>query len=239
MPSLRRRPSFTGAPHQYHRAARRLGAGWPIPQVTRVLKCEQMDLHLLLREEPFAELFRAYCDLRELAPEARVARLEEVALVLLEEAVETGDVRVAWFVVRERRQGRNPATTLAKGIAAAAERDRKAARPYEEEPPPPPERPARAKPRLPADPGDRVAWRTAARLREGVMEEEAGRREEPPPIRCDDAVLENDLALIRRLGHTRRSLPPDFLELIAAEPEMSAEQKAYFRRLYAAMPEGP
>jgi hypothetical protein len=234
-----RRASFTGAPHQYHRAARRMGAGWPIPQVARVLGCDPMDLHLLLREEPFAELFRAYCDLRELAPEARIARLEEVALVLLEEAVETGDLRVAWFVVRERRQGRNPATTLARGISEAAERDRRAARPYEEEPPPPPERQAPAKPRPPADPGDRVAWRTAARLREGVMEETAGRREAPPPIRCDDAVLENDLALIRRLGHTRRSLPPDFLELIAAEPEMSAEKKAYFRRLYAAMPEGP
>jgi hypothetical protein len=77
-------------------------------------------------------------------------------------------------------------------------------------------------------------------MREGVMEEAAGRREEPPPpIRCDDAVLENDLALIRRLGHTRRSLPPDFLELLEAEPDMPAEQKAYLRRLYAAMPEGP
>jgi hypothetical protein len=235
-----RRASFTGAPHQYHRAARRMGAGWPIPQVARVLKCDPMDLHLLLREEPFAELFRAYCDLRELAPEERIQRLEEVALVLLEEAVETGDLRVAWFVVRERRQGRNPATTLARGISEAAERDRKAARPYDEEPPPPPVRQAPAKPRPPAAPGDRVAWRTAARMREGVMEEEAGRREEPPPpILYNDAMLENDLALIHRLGHTRRSLPPDFLELLAAEPEMSAEQKAYFRRLHAAMPEGP
>jgi hypothetical protein len=31
-----------------------MGAGWPIPQVARVLKCDPMDLHLLLREEPFA-----------------------------------------------------------------------------------------------------------------------------------------------------------------------------------------
>jgi hypothetical protein len=72
------------------------------------------------------------------------------------------------------------------------------------------------------------------------MEEQAGLREEPPPpIRYDDAVLENDLALIHRLGHTRRSLPPDFLEMIAAEPDMPAAQKAYLRRLYLAMPEGP
>jgi hypothetical protein len=236
-----RRSAFTGAPHQYHRAARRLGAGWPIPQVARVLGCDPMDLHLLLREEPFAELFRAYCDLRELAPEERIARLEEVALVLLEEAVETGDLRVAWFVVRERRQGRNPATTVAKGIAATAERDRKAARPYEEEPPaPPPPAPPRARPRPAADPGDRVAWRTAARLREGVMEEAAGRREEPPASpRYDDAVLQRDLAFVREHGQSRRSLPPDFLEMIEAEPDMPAAQKAYLRRLYMAMPEGP
>jgi hypothetical protein len=102
--------------------------------VARVLGCDPMDLHLLLREAPFAQLFRAYCDLRELAPEERIRRLREVALVRLE-AVEEGDLRVAWFVVRERRQGRNPARTLAGGIAAAAERDRKAARPYQEAPP--------------------------------------------------------------------------------------------------------
>jgi hypothetical protein len=230
-----RRPAFTGAPHQYHRAARRMGAGWPIAQVARVLRCDAMDLHLLLREEPFAELFRAYCDLRELSPEKRIERLKEVALVVLEEALEAKDPRVAWFVLRECERGQNPAETLARGISAAAERDQKAARPYEEAPAPP-----RAKPRPPAAPADRVAWRVAARMREGVMEEEAGRREEPPPPpRCDDATLARDLAFIRQHGQSRRSLPPDFLEMIEAEPEMSAEQKAYFRRLYAAMPEGP
>jgi hypothetical protein len=95
MASRSRRPSFTGAPHQYHRAARRLGAGRPIPQVARVLRCDAMNLHLLLREEPFAQLFRAHDDLRSLAPEARVARLEEVALLVLEETLEAKDPRVA------------------------------------------------------------------------------------------------------------------------------------------------
>jgi hypothetical protein len=241
MASRSRRPAFTGAPHQYHRAARRMGAGWPIPQVARVLKCDPMDLHLLLREEPFAELFRAYCDLRELPPEERIRRLREVALLVLEEALEAKDPRVAWFVLRECELGQDPAETLARGISEAAERDRRAARPYDEEPPPPPPvRQAPTKPRPAADPADRVAWRTAARLREGVMEEEAGRREEPPPSpRYDDAVLQRDLAFIREHGQSRRSLPPDFLEMIEAEPDVSAEKLAYFRRLYAAMPEGP
>jgi hypothetical protein len=235
-----RRPAFTGAPHQYHRAARRLGAGWPIPQVARVLKCDPMDLHLLLREEPFAELFRAYYDLRELAPEERIARLREVALLVLEEALDEKDPRVAWFVLRECELGHDPAETLARGISDAAERDRRAARPYDEAPPPPPARQAPTKPRPPAAPGDRVAWRTAARLREGVMEEAAGRREEPPASpRYDDAVLQRDLAFIRQHGQSRRSLPPDFLEMIEAEPDMPAAQKAYLRRLYLAMPEGP
>jgi hypothetical protein len=72
------------------------------------------------------------------------------------------------------------------------------------------------------------------------MEEAAGRREEPPPpIRYDDAVLENDLALIRQHGQSRRSLPADILDEIAADPDMPPEQKAYLRRLYLAMPDGP
>jgi hypothetical protein len=234
------RPAFTGAPHQYHRAARRMGAGRPIPQVARVLRCDAMDLHLLLREEPFAELFRAYCDLRELAPEERIRRLKEMALLVLEEALEEKDPRVAWFVLRECELGQDPALTLARGISDAAERDRRAAGPYEEPPPPPPARQAPAEPRPAAAPGDRVAWRTAARLREGVMEEAAGRRgEPPPPPRYDDAVLDRDLAFIRQHGQSRRSLPPDILDEIAAEPDMPAAQEAFLRRLYLAMPEGP
>jgi hypothetical protein len=125
MTSRPRRPSFTGAPHQHHRAARRMGAGWPIPQVARVLKCDAMDLHLLLREEPFAELFRAHDDLRSLAPEERIARLREVAVLVLEETLEETDPRVAWFVLRQCEPGHDPAPTLARGIAAAAERDRR------------------------------------------------------------------------------------------------------------------
>jgi hypothetical protein len=91
-----------------------------------------------------------------------------------------------------------------------------------------------------AGPGDRVAWRVAARMREGMMEEEAGRRGEPPASpRYDDAMLQCDLALIRRHGQSRRSLPADILDEIAADPDMPPEQKAYLRRLYLAMPDGP
>jgi hypothetical protein len=200
-----------------------------------------MDLHLLLREEPFAELFRAHDDLRSLAPEERIARLREVAFLVLEETLEETDPRVAWFVLRQCELGHDPAPTLARGIAATVERDQRAARPYEETPAPePPPAPRKAKPRPPAHPGDRVAWRTAARMREGVMEEAAGRRGEPPASpRYDDAMLERDPALIRQHGQGRRSLPADILEEIEAEPEMSPEKKAYLRRLYLAMPEGP
>jgi hypothetical protein len=73
----------------------------------------------------------------------------------------------------------------------AAERDRKAAPPCDEEPAAePPPAPRKAAPRPPADPADRVAWRTAARLREGVMEEQVGLREElAPPVVYDEAKL--------------------------------------------------
>jgi hypothetical protein len=122
MTSRPHRPAFTGAPHQYHRAARGLGAGRPIAQVARVLGCDAMDLHLLLRDAPFAQLFRTHDDLRSLAPEERIARLREVALLVLEEVLEEKDPRVAWFVLRACELGRDPAPTPARGIAAAAER---------------------------------------------------------------------------------------------------------------------
>jgi hypothetical protein len=72
------------------------------------------------------------------------------------------------------------------------------------------------------------------------MEEAAGRREAPPqPPRCDDAMLQRDLAFIRACGQSRRSLPADILEEIEAELEMSPKKKAHLRRLCLAMPEGP
>ena len=117
--SYPRRAAFTGAPHEHHRAARRLGAGWRPSEVARLLDCDPATIHLLLREEAFVRLYRSYLALRQLAPEERLARLAELALVVLEE----GDRRVAGYVVREHGRGRDPALTLAKGIAAAAARD--------------------------------------------------------------------------------------------------------------------
>jgi hypothetical protein len=77
-------------------------------------------------------------------------------------------------------------------------------------------------------------------MREGVMEEAAARREEPPQrARCDDAMLERDLALIRQHGQSRRSLPADILEEIEADPDMPPAKKAHLRRVDLAMPEGP
>jgi hypothetical protein len=61
----------------------------------------------------------------------------------------------------------------------------------------------------------------------------------PQPARYDDTMLERDLALIRERGQSRRSLPADILEEIAADPEMSPAKKAHLRRLHMAMPEGP
>jgi hypothetical protein len=77
-------------------------------------------------------------------------------------------------------------------------------------------------------------------MREGVMEEAVARREEPPqPPRYDDAMLQRDLALMRKHGQSRRSLPADILDEIAADPEMSPAKKAHLRRVDLAMPEGP
>ncbi|HET6468484.1 MAG TPA: hypothetical protein VFG43_08925 [Geminicoccaceae bacterium] len=85
MPIARpRRPAFTGAPYEYHRAARRLGAGWRPSEVARLLDCDPATIHLLLRDEEFVRLYRSYLALRQLAPEERLARLARLAVALLE-----------------------------------------------------------------------------------------------------------------------------------------------------------
>ncbi|HET6467970.1 MAG TPA: hypothetical protein VFG43_06295 [Geminicoccaceae bacterium] len=80
-----RRAAFTGAPHEHHRAARRLGAGWRPSEVARLLDCDPATIHLLLRDEAFVRLYRSYLALRQLAPADRLARLARLAVALLEE----------------------------------------------------------------------------------------------------------------------------------------------------------
>ncbi|HET6468209.1 MAG TPA: hypothetical protein VFG43_07515, partial [Geminicoccaceae bacterium] len=185
-----------------------------------------------------------------------LARLAELALVVLEEGVEEGDAWVAGYVVRERRRGRNPAQRLAEGIAAAAERDAKAAPPDEDDAPaaPPPAQ-ARAAPRPAADPVDRAAWRTAARLRGSVVREQAATLE-PLPEAEPEPQPEPQLEPEPRPEPLPKPAPEppepeaapavparwlsvDVLEALAAEPGAGPTQKARLHRVIGALAQGP
>ncbi|HET6468439.1 MAG TPA: hypothetical protein VFG43_08700 [Geminicoccaceae bacterium] len=53
--------------------------------MARLLDCDPATIHLLLRDEAFVRLYRSYLALRQLPSEERLARLERLAVALLEE----------------------------------------------------------------------------------------------------------------------------------------------------------
>jgi hypothetical protein len=81
----------------------------------------EADIQTLLGDAGFARLVRHYEELRALAPEVRVQKLMDMAMEVMELALEAGDVRVALFVMAEGRAGRHPAETLAKGVVRSIE----------------------------------------------------------------------------------------------------------------------
>jgi hypothetical protein len=96
------------------RLAQRLGAGACREQAARAERLTAYEVEALLAEDSFQALVAHYQALQALAPEARLDRLTALAIELLELALAAGDVRVAIFVVRESRAGRNPARRLAE-----------------------------------------------------------------------------------------------------------------------------
>jgi hypothetical protein len=170
------------------RLCRRLAAGLTPAQAARAEGVEETEVETLLADPDFAALVDEFRALQAL-PEAEArALLLRLARGVLEEAAVEGDVRVALFIWREETRGRDPAATLADGVVAAS---RHAARPPAPVPaPPPPETPPPARaPRPPAHPADRIAWRTAARLREALVAEHATIRRCAPPSPRPSPIL--------------------------------------------------
>lgn len=169
------RRAIARATRPRRRLGRLIADGLTPAQAARVEGIGEAELVGLLAEPGFARLVEAYRAFDALPEEARRERLVRLARCVIEDAVEDGDVRVAAFVLREEGRGRDPARTIADGVIAAHRRatDARSARPAR-----PPAAiaaaPARAS-RPHAEPGDRAAWRTAARLRDAVAAEHAAR----------------------------------------------------------------
>jgi hypothetical protein len=144
----------------------RLAAGVGVGKAAAAEGVAEAEVEALLASPDFAGLVEDCRAIRDLPRDARLARLEALALDMLELAMTRGDTRAIVFFLGERRAFRDPARTLALG-ALAAERRAAAARPRPEPRPRPP-----APPRpTPLDP-ERSAAALARRLRRAVLAEE-------------------------------------------------------------------
>lgn len=131
------------------RIAHRLASGMRVTEVARIERCEPEDIDKLLHDRTFQALVRHWEEVVSLDPEARLQRLTDMAMALIELGIASGDLRVAMFVARERKAGRHPARTVAKRLVATIERR---AGQTEPRPEPPPDRPPREPPAATATP---------------------------------------------------------------------------------------
>lgn len=105
------------------RCARGLAAGRSLAEVAAVERVAVIEIEALLGDAQFQARVAHYAAIAALPRPMRLARLAEVALEVLEHAVEAGELRVAMFVLHEQRRGRDPSMTLAEAALARIEED--------------------------------------------------------------------------------------------------------------------
>ncbi|SNB79471.1 hypothetical protein SAMN07250955_12127 [Arboricoccus pini] len=110
-PPRRRYPFW--ARRDRRRSAQALASGRSTEQVALINRQPVMEVEKLLRDEEFQELLRHYRSIADLSYDERVARMAPIALQILKMGLETGDLRVAMFVLYEQNRGRDPARRLA------------------------------------------------------------------------------------------------------------------------------
>lgn len=133
-PPQRRYPFW--ARRDRRRAAQALAAGRAPEEVALVERVSVLEVETLLRDSEFDALLAHYRAVAALPKAERLARLAHMALEILELALETGDLRVAMFVLHEQEAGRDPARTVA--LALDARMERAAAKPAAPRPEPRP-----------------------------------------------------------------------------------------------------
>lgn len=167
---------FARAYARERRLGRRLAFGLTPAQAARVEGIEAAEVERLLADPGFAGLVDEYRALDALPDEERRRVLTNLARNLVQEAIASGDLGAALFVLREEACGRDPARTLADGVIAAHRRPVRAPAPTLAPRPATAAAPPASPPDLPGVPacaGDRAASRIAARLREAVRLEHA------------------------------------------------------------------
>jgi hypothetical protein len=103
-----------------YRLGFRLAHGLTPAQAARAERAPLADVEALLAQPDFQQLLETCREFDAMPADKRLAMLEHLALTILEHALARGDVRAALFLLRERRQGRNPATRLLSAPRPAA-----------------------------------------------------------------------------------------------------------------------
>jgi hypothetical protein len=165
--------------------ARRIAAGLPLWAACRGSAIAAEDVSTLMGEPDFRELISAWTDIFELDDEARKRRLLTLASMILEDRLERGCNRTAWFVSRQYNRKHGPREALAKGFAQLIDMEKARAERFgrsdQIRPAPPPPTPVHAamaeaeaarKLRAKPDPVDAAAWRQAGTLRRQMLGEQ-------------------------------------------------------------------
>jgi len=237
-----------------HRSAlaRRIAAGLPLWAAARGSAIPAEQVSDLMGEPEFRELIGAWADIFELDDEARKRRLLTLAAMILEDRLEKGCDRTAWFVSRQYSRRHGPREALARGFAQLLDMEKarveRFGRPAESGPAPSSptsvhaamaEAEAARKLRGKPDPVDAAAWRQAGSLRRQMLGEQvlfaaaapkpveeivAARAEAPAP----QPEPKLNRAQRRKLEKLRRSRPATpAAKPAAAEP--AEESAAAFR----------
>jgi hypothetical protein len=185
------------------RVCQRVAAGLTPAQAARAEGVADAEVEGLLARPCFAAVVDAYRALDAMDEATRLARLERIAWIALENALADGDLRAAMFVLRERAQGRNPARTLAERVAAGP-------RPAPWPAAAPPEASAEAgpRPRRYDDPCPSALAKGAARATEQAAAEEAARQVALTETAADEDAEEITPALPARRGSATVSPRP-------------------------------
>jgi hypothetical protein len=161
---------------------RRLAAGVPPERVGEGTGLEPHEIEAILAERGLERAVAAYRELLATPPEARLARLYELALQVLEQALAEGCRLTLVYMLRGAGAGRDPVAWLAARIHQRLEAAPPPVAPSESAPEPaPPEGAAARRPVRRPDPLDAQAWRTAARLRREILGEAGLAAADLPP----------------------------------------------------------
>ena len=118
-----RRPGYNPyARRDWLRISHRLATGMTAGEVARAEAVEVAEIEGLLAQPDFSGLVDAARALAARPDAEQTARLVTLARFALEMALADGDMRVAFFILREADRGRDPAATVAEGVLAASRR---------------------------------------------------------------------------------------------------------------------